>query len=253
MAAVVCAAGIVGMNVDAAGGVIFRVENQKGKAGDVVSVPIRLDSGEEVGGFDLTVYYDSEKMEFQELQKGNLIAEEESVFDYNHKKEEASIKIIYVVADTVKADGVIANLMFKLKEDCGNMLPIGMEAGKVIDNSDNSNAIVGEVTGVDEEFQMKIDENGEKSSEMTPIGENEAEGEVANKSEEEQKKQNEGIKKRNQSEDTGKVEIADETQKECLGMSICMIVGGVVVIIMIGVVLGVVAAKRKKNGGLKRK
>lgn len=154
---------ILNGTVYVAEGTVFQVKGQKGKAGETVTVPIEMHSGEDVGGFELTVYYDKDTLEFESLGKGNLIISDESngLFDYNHKADNASIKIVYVVADTIKADGVIANIKFKLKKDSGEELPIGMEINQAVDNSASSNEISGEVSGVNADFQKQIDsQNG---------------------------------------------------------------------------------------------
>lgn len=155
--------------VYAAEGTVFQVKGQKGKAGETVTVPIEMHSGEDVGGFELTVYYDQDTLEFESLSKGNLIISDESsgLFDYNHKADNASIKIVYVVADTIKADGVIANIKFKLKKDCEEELPIGMGVGQVVDNSASSNEIAGSVSGVNVDFQKQIDSQNGTTTEVT--------------------------------------------------------------------------------------
>lgn len=155
--------------VYAAEGTVFQVKGQEGKAGEMVTVPIEMHSGEDVGGFELTVYYDKDTLEFESLSKGNLIISDESngLFDYNHKADNASIKIVYVVADTIKADGVIANIKFKLKKDCGEELPIGMGIEQVVDNSASSNEIGGEVSGVNADFQKQIDSQNGTTTEVT--------------------------------------------------------------------------------------
>nr|WP_296102014.1 cohesin domain-containing protein [uncultured Mediterraneibacter sp.] len=154
--------------VYAAEGTVFQVKGQEGKAGEMVTVPIEMHSGEDVGGFELTVYYDKDTLEFESLSKGNLIISDESngLFDYNHKADNASIKIVYVVADTIKADGVIANIKFKLKKDCGEELPIGMGIEQVVDNSASSNEISGEVSGVNADFQKQIDSQNGTTTEV---------------------------------------------------------------------------------------
>lgn len=143
------------LSVSAADGIVFHVENQEGKAGDTVTVPLEVHSGEEVGGFDIKVFYDPECMEFQELQKGAAISDD-GLFGYNHKEDEASVKIIYVVPDTIEADGTIANLVFKLKKDCGDLLPIGMDLEKVIDNTEEGNILDGQVSGTDPAYQAQV-------------------------------------------------------------------------------------------------
>lgn len=148
------------MTAHASGEIIFHVENQKGKAGDIVTVPVELTSNEEVGGFEIVVYYDSEAMTFQSLKKGSLIEEGSSaLFDYYHNEEKSSVKIVYVVADTVKAKGTIVNMKFKLNQDCGESIPIGMGVNQLVDNSDAGEDIVSEaeVTGVDVEYQKEVE------------------------------------------------------------------------------------------------
>ena len=152
-----CAAFLFGMTVQAEGNTEFHVENQTGKAGDVVTVPVQFNTGQEVGGFQISIFYDSETMEFESLEKGNLIIENAGgIFDYNHIEESSEIIVVYVVADTVKDEGVIVNLQFKLKKDCGEQLPIAVGIDQVVDNSDESAEITGEVSGVDEAFQTQI-------------------------------------------------------------------------------------------------
>lgn len=159
---------ILNCTVYAAEGTVFQVKNQKGKAGDTVNIPIEIHSGEDVGGFELTIYYDNNTLEFESLSKGKLIESDDNggLFDYNHKVDSASIKIVYVVADTVKADGVIANIKFKLKKDCGEELPIGMGIGQVVDNSASSNEISGSVSGVSADFQKQIDSQNGTTTEV---------------------------------------------------------------------------------------
>ena len=164
-----CLITMLNCTVYAAEGTVFQVKGQKGKAGETVTVPIEMHSGEDVGGFELTVYYDQDTLEFESLSKGNLIISDESsgLFDYNHKADNASIKIVYAVADTIKADGVIANIKFKLKKDCGEELPIGMGIGQVVDNSASSNEIGGSVSGVNADFQKQIDSQNGTTTEVT--------------------------------------------------------------------------------------
>ena len=146
-----------GMTVHAEGNTEFHVENQTGKAGDIVTVPVQFNSGQEVGGFQISIYYDSEMMEFQSLEKGDLIIEEgQGIFDHNHIPESSEIIVVYAVLDTVKDEGVIVNLKFKLKQDCGEQLPIGMGVDEVVDNTEESAPITGEVSGVDEAFQAQV-------------------------------------------------------------------------------------------------
>ena len=152
-----CAAFLFGITVHAEGNTEFHVENQTGKAGDVVTVPVQFNTGQEVGGFQISIFYDSEAMEFESLEKGDLIIENGGgIFDYNHIAESSEIIVVYVVADTVKDEGVIVNLQFKLKQDCGEQLPIAVGVDQLVDNSEESAAITGEVSGVDEVFQTQV-------------------------------------------------------------------------------------------------
>ena len=135
----------------------FHVDNQKGKAGDVVTVPVEFNTGQEVGGFQISIYYDKEVLEFQSLEAGDLIEKAGGgIFDYNHIEESSEIIVVYVVPDTVKNEGSIVDLKFKLKKDCTEKLPIGMKPDEVVDNTESSNPITGEVSGVDKEFQEKV-------------------------------------------------------------------------------------------------
>lgn len=154
---VLCAVFLSGMTVQAEENTEFHVENPSGKAGDIVTVPVEFNTGQEVGGFQISIYYDSEVMEFQSLEKGDLIIEEgQGIFDYNHIPESSEIIVVYVVADTVKDEGVIVNLQFKLKQDCGEQLPVGVGIDEIVDNSEANNPVTGEVSGVDEAFQAKV-------------------------------------------------------------------------------------------------
>lgn len=154
---VFCMTFLFGMTAEAEGNTEFHVENQTGKAGDIVTVPVQFNTGQEVGGFQISVYYDSDVMEFQSLEKGDLILENgSSIFDYNHIAESSEIIVVYVVADAVKDEGVIVNINFKLKQDCGEDLPIGMGVDQMVDGSEDNNALTGTVSGVDSAFQEKV-------------------------------------------------------------------------------------------------
>ena len=159
---VICITFFSGITVQASE-TVFHVDNQSGEAGEQVSVPVEFTSGEEVGGFQISVYYDPELLEFQSLERGDLVVEEGGIFDYNHIADSAEIIIVYVVADTVKAQGVVADITFTLKADCQEQLPIGMSVDDLVDSSEESNSISGEVTGVDEAFQTRVMQARESS------------------------------------------------------------------------------------------
>ena len=154
-----CTILLCGTPASAEGTTEFHIANQSGKAGDTVTVPVEFHSGEEVGGFQISVYYDTEVMEYQSLEQGDLVVEEGGIFDYNPITASGEIVIVYVVADTVKADGVVANITFTLKQDCGETLPMGMGVDQLIDSSEESNDLSGsQVTGGDETFQATVNE-----------------------------------------------------------------------------------------------
>lgn len=134
---------------------VIQVGNQKGKAGEEVVVPVEVHSGEEVGGFQLGIYYDSDAMEFVDLERGEMIRRG-GFFDYNHLENEKKIIVVYVTMDTIKADGVIVNLTFRLKKDFTGELPIAMDPPEVVDGEDGVTTLPAEVSGVSEEFQQKI-------------------------------------------------------------------------------------------------
>lgn len=159
VAGILCTLLLCGNTASAEGTTEFHIANQSGKAGDTVTVPVEFHSGEEVGGFQISVYYDTEVMEYQSLEQGNLVVEEGGIFDYNPITASGEIVIVYVVADTVKADGVVANITFTLKQDCGETLPMGMGVDQLIDSSEESNDLSGsQVTGGDETFQATVNE-----------------------------------------------------------------------------------------------
>lgn len=229
-----CIVGMIGMNGRASEGTIFHVENQKGNAGETVTVPVEMKDGKEVGGFEITVYYDSETLEFQDLQKGDLVEEKGGLFDYYHNVERASVKIVYVVADTVKSEGTIANLTFKLKKDCESTLPIGMGVDEVIDNSEESKQITGKVSGVDETFQKQVDV--QRTEEAESLGEG-TEGNV-----ETGEKENTSQLKENKTAASEKTESVGKTKR---GNRIYMAV--VCVIVAAGVILTLIIFKARKN------
>ena len=114
---ILCMVCLFGMNVQAEDVYTeFHVDNQKGKAGDVVTVPVEFNTGQEVGGFQISIYYDKEVLEFQSLEAGDLIEKAGGgIFDYNHIEESSEIIVVYVVPDTVKNEGSIVDLKFKLR------------------------------------------------------------------------------------------------------------------------------------------
>lgn len=155
---------------------MFHVENQSGKKGDIVSVPVTVESGEEVGGFDITVYYDGDTLEFRSLKWGEL-TEDGGLYDYNHKEDNHSVKIIYVTADTIQANGTVAVLEFVLKKDCTEELPIGIGDREVVGNEEDSPFVPSSVTGVDEAFQNSLEESvsdsGTSVSQTSGVGQTE--------------------------------------------------------------------------------
>ncbi len=210
-----CIMGVLQMDVSAEEGIVFHVKNQTGKAGDAVTVPVELHSGEQVGGFDIKVYYDPESMEFQELQKGELIRDD-GLFDYNHKTDEAAVKIVYVVSDTIEADGTIANLVFKLKRDCES-LPVGMGLKEVIDGSEEGNELAGQVTGTDPAYQEQAErrvaeENPAAEENRAEVQEEEGAGEEIQ--EEDRKEQNQGGKVQEKEADKENQENLEENSSE---------------------------------------
>ena len=163
---ILCMVCLFGMNVQAEDVYTeFHVDNQKGKAGDVVTVPVEFNTGQEVGGFQISIYYDKEVLEFQSLEAGDLIEKAGGgIFDYNHIEESSEIIVVYVVPDTVKNEGSIVDLKFKLKKDCTEKLPIGMKPDEVVDNTESSNPITGEDRSKsDDKSDKKSDKDKDKS------------------------------------------------------------------------------------------
>lgn len=237
-----CAAYLFGMTVQAAEGYTeFYVENQGGKKGEVVTIPVQFNSGQEVGGFQLSIYYDSDVMEFQSLEKGNLIEENKNgIFDYNHIEESSEIVVVYVVSDTVKDEGVIVDLKFKLKKDCQEQLPIGMEADQVVDNTDESAPLDGKVSGVDAEFQKQIAGKASKNPDDTK--ENDA-------LKEENEGEEKGAAETNQSEEAVKTPEETHTdsgrQKDSEG--VIGVVGIAIMVVVAGTAAGGFFYHRKKK------
>lgn len=234
---------ILGDQVFAAGEIEFHVENQAGKAGDLVTVPVELNNGGKVGGFDVKVYYDSGSMEFQELKKGELIRDD-GLFDYNHKAEEAAIKIIYVVSDTIEADGTIVDLVFKLKKDCDS-LPLGMGVQEVVDGSEEGNIVTGQVSGTDPAFQAQVEQKaGGEGNVMGELG-GEAQEEVhkgvvkAEENSREETQEEEPVVEEVKIEEDGK---QDKDKEESRNNKV--LIAGIVMAAMAGVV-GIVIWRRK--------
>lgn len=155
----VCFTGNVSQAGDAVGKAVFHVENQTGKAGDVIEVPVTMSNGGDVGGFEIEVFYDGDAMTFQSIQKGELI-ESGGLYDYYNNESKHSVKIVYVTSGTVKADGTIATLTFQLNQDCTEELPIGMTVPELVDDSEESNFISAEVSGVSEAYQKQVEASG---------------------------------------------------------------------------------------------
>lgn len=139
----------------------FQVKNQIGKKGDIVEVPINLTGGNEIGGFQMTIYYDSEEMEFADLKKDELLGNG-GLCDYNHDEQKHSITVVYVTSDTIKAEGTALKATFKLKKDCEKELSLGTIVTEVVDATDESNPVKSQVSGVSKAFQAKIEEHKEE-------------------------------------------------------------------------------------------
>lgn len=269
-----CMTFLFGMTVRAEGNTEFHVENQTGKAGDIVTVPVQFNTGQEVGGFQISVYYDNDVMEYQSLEPGNLIndnIEEGGLFDYNHIEESSEIIVVYVVADTVKDEGVIVNIDFKLKQDCGEDLPIGMGVDDLVDGSDENNALTGTVSGVDTAFQEKVMEqraddtatvvasgnSADDTSAGSSDGQEAGDGAADASDSENTTGIEDGNNKAGQEGKTGAdAEISGETDAEndatTDGKSIVPIIIGVIVVVVIAAVVIIVVLKKKSRHGRRR-
>lgn len=243
--AVLCLVFCLAMPVQAAGYTTFHVENGTGKEGEIVTVPVQFNSGQEVGGFQLEIYYDREMMEFQGLKKGNLIIEnDEGVFDYNHILESSKIIVVYAVADTVKDEGVIVDLEFKLKKDCENQLPIGMKVEQLVDSTEMSNPIQGEISGVDEDFQAEVESgnigvSAEASDNAAETSQSESDGE--NPDEEKTDvhlSENDG--------DEERTERSEKESDDAAGKG-AVVFGGILILAVAGGIIGVLLKKRKNT------
>lgn len=236
-------------NVAYAETTVFQIENQKGKKDETVTVPIEIHSGEEVGGFELSVYYDKEALEFVELNKGKLIENDNnSLFDYNHKEDKAYIKIVYVVADTVKADGEIVNIEFKLKKDCTDQLPIGMKIDEIVDNTEESNTIAGTATGVDQEFQKIVDGQSKDSADSVENTENTVQTEQEESTSEQEKvtskeETKNGLKENKTNKEKAVNKVKKETKKK--SYSVNKIRKVIVGMIVIAGILAILIKKKK--------
>lgn len=256
---ILCAVFLSGITIQAAENTEFHVDNQTGKAGDIVNVPVEFNTGQEVGGFQISIYYDSEVMEFQNLEKGDLILEEgQGIFDYNHIPETSEIIVVYVVADTVKDEGVIVNLQFKLKQDCGEQLPVGMGIDELIDNTEANTQITGEVSGVDEAFQAKmVEQPGNntivKSEEANQELEDSQTGEPVSQGEEQSRDETGG----GEADDNNNPEIREdktnqdqdeeETKEEARGTEILIAVIAAGVITVGGAIIYVIRERKKRR------
>lgn len=265
-----CMTLLYGMAAEAEGNTEFHVKNQTGKAGDIITVPVQFNTGQEVGGFQISVYYDSDVMEYQSLEPGDLINDSiqdgGGIFDYNHIEESSEIIVVYVVPETVKDEGAIVNIQFKLKKDCGERLPIGIGVDQLVDSSDDNNALKGTVTGVDSAFQEKVMDQ-RKDNTSTVIGSGSLEEDGASDSnvsdegsdvQENDEETSESAKENNvkaendaDTEESGNAELSGETDVdgEKTAEQGTMIAVVIVVIAVIAILVTVLLAKRRKHRG----
>lgn len=253
-----CMTFLFGMTAEAEGNTEFHVENQTGKAGDIVTVPVQFNTGQEVGGFQISVYYDSDVMEYQSLEPGDLIndniQEGGGIFDYNHIEESSEIVVVYVVADTVKDEGVIVNINFKLKQDCGEDLPIGMGVDQMVDGSEDNNALTGTVSGVDATFQEKVmEQRTDDTSTVVASGDASDSTSGGSSSENSTSDSSDGQTDGNGAEETTDAEVtgktdAENSENEESGSIFPIIVGAIVVVVIAAVVLIVVLKKESRHG-----
>lgn len=263
-----CMTLLYGTAAEAEGNTEFHVKNQTGKAGDIITVPVQFNTGQEVGGFQISVYYDSDVMEYQSLEPGDLINDSiqagGGIFDYNHLEESSEIIVVYVVPETVKDEGAIVNIQFKLKKDCGESLPIGVGVDQLVDSSDDNNALKGTVTGVDSAFQEKVMDQ-RKDDTSTIIGSGSAEeddtsdsnvsdegSDVQENDEETSEPAEENdVKAEDDTEpaESGNAELSGETDvdKEKPAEQGMMIPVAIGVIAVIAILVTVILAKRRKN------
>ena len=186
------------------------------------------------------------------MEVGDLIEEAGGgIFDYNHIEESSEIVVVYVVPDTVKNEGSIVDLKFKLKKDCTEKLPIGMKPDEVVDGTESSKPITGEVSGVDEEFQEKVvgdlavvstDQNKGDAEKSENNAGNKSDKEVSDDKEDTSESDEKG-KENTGSTDEGK----DEKKLSAEDFKVLAVFGGVMIL------SGVVVYLIKKKNGKKQK
>lgn len=267
-----CIAFLFGIMAEAEGNTEFHVENQTGKAGDVVTVPVQFNTGQEVGGFQISIYYDSEKLQFESLEQGDLINNNiengGGIFDYNHIEESSEIIVVYVVADTVKDEGVIVNLKFTLKQDCEQDIPIGMGVDQLVDASESSSPLTGTVSGVDEIFQEKVmqqreydtativaasdtsaetglDGDVDESGNLDQTGNDESTEMTENGTEKSASNENTAVQTRADNESTSGEANGGESLKG--GSNLVLVIIGGAVFVVIAAVAVIVIVSRKRN------
>lgn len=263
---------VFGMTADAGGNTEFHVENQTGKAGDIVTVPVEFNTGKEVGGFQISVYYDSETLEFESLKPGDLIVESGGgIFDYNNIEESSEIIIVYAVADTVKDVGSVVDITFVLKQDCNEELPIGIGIDQMVDASEQSNAVTGVVSGVSETFQNQVmqqrgdtttiviqesesafADNEEAAGVTNSMSEAEVQTDNSVRTETDELEETDGLKSHSQSDTAEPVSDKKEKERKDLMQTPVILFAGFLFVIAFGV-LAVVLKKESKRSRKNRK
>ncbi|MEG1138954.1 MAG: cohesin domain-containing protein, partial [Lachnospiraceae bacterium] len=120
--------------VKAAEQVEFHIETGKGKKGDVIQVPIRVNENSSIGGFDLTVLYDTELLEYQETKKGNIL-KKEGFFDSNMAEGGGSVRLVYGSLKGIEKQGVLVTMSFQLLQDTNQKVPVEIKINDLVDAS----------------------------------------------------------------------------------------------------------------------
>lgn len=139
-----------------AAGTVFHIENQKGKAGDTVTVTVSLSTSVGLGGVQAEMYYDKDVLTFYRVKKNDLLNEAGGIFDYNHIEEESKITLVFLTLGELNENGKFVDISFKLKKDCKKELPIALKLTSVLDSSDEGKEISATVTGASKDYENKV-------------------------------------------------------------------------------------------------
>jgi len=115
-------------------GFTAQIDSVSGKSGETITVPMKFVNVPSKGimTFDLTLLYDSTKLEYVSGEAGSIVKNASSNFEIN-KEEDGKLRLLYLdmtVGDEyINTDGTVVNIKFNVKTSASTTTTISVSKG----------------------------------------------------------------------------------------------------------------------------